>query len=134
MRSENAGKLAELDSAFRASLQAALDTENQRRRRDEALTVEIVQVGQRPVGKTPLEAALIKDTQAALKAMGLEAQLSSSSTDSNIPMSLGIPAITMGKGGIGRNAHAPNESWENKDPHLAIQALLLVVAAQAKLQ
>lgn len=134
MRSENAEKLAALDAVFRRSIQDALETENERRRRDEALMIDIDQVGQRPVGKTDLSASLITNTQAALKAMGLEAQFSSSSTDSNIPMSRGIPAITMGKGGIGRNAHAPNESWENKDPHLAIQALLLVVAAEAKLK
>lgn len=134
MRSEDKDKLAELDAVFRTSIQEALETENQRRRRDEALTITIDQVGQRPVGRTDLDSSLVQSTKAALESMGLAAQFTSSSTDSNIPMSLDIPAITMGKGGIGRNAHAPDESWENKDPHLAIQALLLVVAAEANLQ
>jgi hypothetical protein len=46
-------------------------------------------------------------------------------------MSLGIPAITISRGGISRNAHAPNESWENKDPHIAAQIALLTVLAEA---
>ncbi|MEO9968249.1 MAG: M20/M25/M40 family metallo-hydrolase [Hyphomonadaceae bacterium] len=134
MRSEDKDKLAELDVVFRASIQEALDTENDRRSRDEAITINVDQVGQRPVGRTDLESSLVQNTKTAIESMGLTPQFLSSSTDSNMPMSLGIPAITMGKGGIGRNAHSPDESWENKDPHIAIQTLLLVVAAEANLQ
>lgn len=131
MRSSDPGKLAELDAVFQAAMQKALETENERRRRDEALTVEVKPVGKRPAGSTDLNSSLAQNAGAAVALMGGEPQFAESSTDSNIPMSLGIPAITISRGGISKNAHAPNESWEDKDSHLAIQAALLLLVAEA---
>ena len=62
---------------------------------------------------------------------GVQGQLARSSTDSNIPISLGVPAVTIGRGGIGGNGHAPDEFWVNRDGHLAIQRALLLVVAEA---
>ncbi|MEM9616923.1 MAG: M20/M25/M40 family metallo-hydrolase [Pseudomonadota bacterium] len=131
MRSSDPTKLAELDAAFQSAMQKALEVENKRRRRDEALTVEVKPVGKRPAGSTDLNSSLAQNAGAAVALMGVEPQFAESSTDSNIPMSLGIPAITISRGGISKNAHAPNESWEDKDSHLAIQAALLLLVAEA---
>ena len=57
--------------------------------------------------------------------------LERSSTNSNIPIALGIPAITLGRGGVGGSGHAPGEWWINEDGHLAIQRALLVLVAEA---
>lgn len=131
MRSLNPEKLAELDAVFQTAMSDALEIENDRRRSNDALTIDVKSVGKRPAGGSDPNASLIQNAGAAVKAMGLQPRFSASSTDSNIPMSLGIPAVTIGRGGIARNAHAPNESWEDKDSHLAIQSALLLLVAEA---
>ena len=62
---------------------------------------------------------------------GVEGELARSSTDSNVPIALGIPAVTIGRGGIGANGHAPDEYWINEDAFLAVQRALLLVVAEA---
>ena len=48
-----------------------------------------------------------------------------------IPISIGIPAITLSRGGVGANAHAPNESWKNENAHLAIHIALITLLVEA---
>ncbi|MFC1661129.1 peptidase M20, partial [Gemmatimonadota bacterium] len=57
--------------------------------------------------------------------------LSRSSTNSNIPISLGIPAVTIGRGGIGAENHSPTEWWANREGHRGIQRALLLLLAEA---
>lgn len=131
MRSIDPDTLSKLDAVFQTAMQEALSAENARRTRDDPLTIDVKSVGQRPAGQTDPNASVVTHAAAAVRAMGLEPEFRASSTDANIPMSLGIPAVTMSRGGISRNAHAPNESWENKDAHIAVQALLLTTLAEA---
>lgn len=131
MRSSDPAKLSQLDAAFQSAMQDALEVENERRRDNDALTVDIESVGKRPAGSTDLNSSLAQNAGAAVALLGVEPEFTESSTDSNIPMSLGIPAITISRGGVSKNAHAPNESWEDKDSHLAIQATLLLLVAEA---
>ncbi|WP_371396801.1 M20/M25/M40 family metallo-hydrolase [Fretibacter rubidus] len=131
MRSTDPAKLAKLDGAFQAAMAEALEVENARRTSNEALTVEVKSVGKRPAGEGDRGSTLVTNAVAALISEGYAPSLHASSTDSNIPISLGIPSLTMGRGGISRNAHAPNESWENKDPHLAYEILLLTLLTEA---
>jgi acetylornithine deacetylase/succinyl-diaminopimelate desuccinylase-like protein len=131
MRSANSEKLAALDAAFQTAMAEALETENARRKANDALTVEVKAVGLRPAGTNADDAPLVANALAAMRQLGVTPRQTASSTDANIPLSLGIPAVTMGSGGIGRNAHAPNESWEDKDSHIALQILLLTILAEA---
>ena len=131
MRSANPEKLAALDAAFQTAMAEALETENARRKANDALTVEVKAVGLRPAGTNADDAPLVANALAAMRQLGVTPRQTASSTDANIPLSLGIPAVTMGSGGIGRNAHAPNESWEDKDSHIALQILLLTILAEA---
>lgn len=131
MRSADVAKLEELDAAFRTALQEALEAENGRRAGNEALTLDIQSVGKRPAGRNSQGSNLFRHASAAMRSLGLEPEVRASSTDSNIPLSLGIPAVTMSRGGITRNTHAPNESWENRNAHVAIQILLLTLLAEA---
>jgi acetylornithine deacetylase/succinyl-diaminopimelate desuccinylase-like protein len=131
MRSTEQSKIEALDAAFQKAVQIALANENARRTLNDALTMDIQSVGKRPAGMTPQGDSLVQNAIAASMVMGLEPELTASSTDANIPMSLGVPAITLSRGGISKNAHAPNESWENKDPHIAAQIALLTVLAEA---
>jgi acetylornithine deacetylase/succinyl-diaminopimelate desuccinylase-like protein len=131
MRSVDPHKVAALDTTLREAIQFALDKENERRTEGAALTVRIEPVGARPAGLSNRESVLVQNATAALRQLGVEPKLVASSTDSNIPISLGIPAVTISRGGVSRDAHAPAESWENVDAHLAIQSALLLLAAEA---
>jgi hypothetical protein len=65
--------------------------------------------------------------------MGLEPRLGRGSTDSNIPISLGIPAVTIGGGGVGGGAHSLHEYFVNRDGTRGIRRALLILLAQAGL-
>ena len=131
MRSTDPERLAALDAAFRESMNLALLAENGRRREGAALELELESVGARPAGRTPINAPLVVNAMAALRAVGTVPAVTSSSTDANIPMALGIPAITISRGGVSRNAHALNESWQDDGTMRAEQAALLLLLAEA---
>lgn len=126
MRSESATELAKLDAAFKQAVQAALDEENALRPSDRKLTVEIKQVGARATGEQPPDAPIVKTALAASEALGIRANLRAGSTDSNVPISLGIPAVTIGGGGQGRGAHSLEESFDTTNSHLGTQRALLL--------
>lgn len=133
MRSVDPNKVAALDAALRDSVSYALKKENKRRTEGAPMTVTIEAVGKRPAGIGDRNSQLVRNASEALRAVGIEPELTASSTDSNIAISKGIPAVTIARGGISRNAHSLDESWENVDPHLAIQSALLLLAAEAGL-
>ncbi|MFN3523226.1 MAG: M20/M25/M40 family metallo-hydrolase [Phenylobacterium sp.] len=110
MRSESAEALARLETQFRQAVDEAVAAENAARStRFGPVSAEYVLIGDRPAGATPADAAIVRATLAAISAQGYEPQTQSSSTDSNLPMSLGIPAVTIGSGGVGGRAHALDE-------------------------
>lgn len=131
MRSGDQVKLDEIDAVFQQAMRDALKEENDARLDGPELTVEVVQVGDRPAGLGDPNNPLVQRAMAATQAFGIQPRLASSSTDANIPISLGVPAVTISRGGVSENAHAPNESWRNKDSHVAIQLALLLVLAEA---
>jgi hypothetical protein len=69
----------------------------------------------------------MKIATAADAALGIKTKLNAGSTDSNIPISLGVPAITIDGGGEGRGAHSLDESFDTTDSHLGTQRALLIV-------
>lgn len=127
MRSESAAALAKIDTAFKQAVATALEEENSFWQHNVKLKVEIKQVGQRPVGEQPVNAPIVQIAMAADQAMGIKSSTDASSTDSNLPMSLGIPAITIDGGGKGRGAHSLNESFDATDSHIGTQRALLIV-------
>jgi hypothetical protein len=66
-----------------------------------------------------------------MRKLGVEPDLQLSSTDANHPLSIGVPAITLSRGGVSANSHAPNESWRDVDSHVAVQVSLLTLLAEA---
>ena len=74
---------------------------------------------------------VIQRALAATAEFGVQGELARSSTDSNVPIALGIPAVTIGRGGQGANGHAPDEFWINVDAYLAVQRALVLVLAEA---
>ena len=131
MRSESIEELGEIDSRFREAVQAALDEENGRWESDVQLEVEIVSIGVRPAGQTPADSAMVQAAVQAVEALGFEARLGGGSTDSNIPISMGIPAVTIGGGGRGRGGHSLHESFQTTDSYLGTQRAFLLTSALA---
>lgn len=115
MRSENPGELAKVNQAFLDIVQKSVDGENAARStREGPITADITLIGDRPAGETPATAAVVRNAVAIVRAKGLEPIQSFSSTDSNLPMSMGIPAMTIGSGGSGGRAHSLDE-WIDVD-------------------
>jgi tripeptide aminopeptidase len=133
MRSVDAERLLEIDALFRAAARRALEEQNAARRRGEPLTLELELVGDRPSGEIDLATPFVQRALASVRHFGWEPQPQRSSTDANVPISLGIPAVTMGGGGVGGGAHSLHEWWLNEEGHLAIQRTLLLVLAEAGL-
>ena len=130
MRSESQERLMEIDSIFRATMHDALAAQNAVTRRGPALEVEIELVGDRPSGETALDAPLLRRTIAATRFFGDEPTLTRSSTDANVPISLGIPAVTISRGGLGGRAHSLDEFWVNRDGPRAIKRAVLLLLAE----
>ena len=135
MRSESAATLATLDGQVRQALQSALDEEHARWPRSRVrLTLEIDTIGIRPAGTQPDSAAIIRTALAAAQALGFTSRTGASSTDANVPINLGIPAITIDGGGEGRGAHSLGETYDDGERGwLGPQWALLIVAMLAGL-
>lgn len=127
MRSESPAELERVVDVFRGIVQAAVDEENASRSTTEGkIEAEIKLIGDRPAGETGVETPLVTTTAAVLKAFGLQPRYSIGSTDSNIPISMGIPAVTVGRGRGGRG-HSLDE-WTDVEKTSAIRAAQVVLA------
>ena len=133
MRSVSEESLARIDAAFRDAMWRALAEENALRRDGPEIELDLEQIGDRPSGEVADDHPLVQRASEVVRLFGGEPELARSSTDSNIPIALGIPAVTIGSGGIGSGAHSPGEWWINRDGHLAIQAGLLLLVSEAGL-
>jgi acetylornithine deacetylase/succinyl-diaminopimelate desuccinylase-like protein len=110
MRSESPAELAKLEQAFLGVVRKSVESENTARSVKEGpITADIKLIGDRPAGETAATQPIVQNVQAIIRANGLKPISSFSSTDSNLPMSLGIPAVTIGSGGEGGRAHALDE-------------------------
>jgi acetylornithine deacetylase/succinyl-diaminopimelate desuccinylase-like protein len=129
LRSESAAELAKLDARWREIVVAAVEQENNvRSTKEGAITLEIKMVGDRPAGSTPLHADIVQYATAAYRAYGFTPAHAASSTDANIPMSLGIPAIKIGSGGTGGRAHSLAE-WIDVEKSASLAGMSASLAA-----
>jgi hypothetical protein len=133
MRSESPASLDRIDAIFRDAMQKGLEEENAGRTRGEELTVVLDKIGDRPSGEVADDHPFVQRAVAATALTGGTPRLGRSSTDSNIPISLGIPAVTIGGGGSGGGAHALDEFYINREGPEGIQRALLLLLAQAGL-
>ena len=133
MRSSDPASLAAVDASFQKAVDAAVVEENQRWGKAGTITAVKELVGDRPAGSTPESSPIVRAGLSLATALGVTASLGEGSTDSNLPMSMKIPAITIGAGGRGRDAHALTESFDTTDGWIGTQhALLLTIALVQK--
>ena len=131
MRSVSPERLTGVDSLFQRAMREALAEINAIRRDGDPLTLEVDMIGDRPSGAVPESSPLVQRAMSATRYFDVEPELSISSTNSNIPISLGIPAVTIGRGGSGGGSHALNEWWVNDEGTVGIKRALLLLAAEA---
>ena len=130
MRSADPASLKEVDASFNAAVKEAVAEENARWNNRGAVSASAELVGVRPAGQTPKDSPIVQTALAVSRAMKIEEVLREGSTDANVPMNLGIPAITISGGGAGTGAHSLNETFNAKDSWRGTQrALLLAIAA-----
>jgi tripeptide aminopeptidase len=132
MRSESCAELKKVDDQFLALLREAVAEENATRSTKQgSIEADPKVIGERPCGETPRSSPIVQTAAAAISAFGLTPRYSISSTDANIPMSLGIPAITIGRGGPGDRTHSLDE-WTDVEPKANVvnvqRTLALLVA------
>lgn len=129
LRSESASALATVDAQLQKALVAALNEERARwPKSTRSLELKIDTIGIRPAGGISDTALVVRTAQGAASVMKIDSPLSSSSTDANIAMSLGIPALTLDGGGTGGGAHALDEWYDDgTDGFKGPQWVMLVV-------
>jgi tripeptide aminopeptidase len=134
MRSNATDELLKLEERLLDLVKQAVVEENARWKTDK-MTVEIKLIGDRPAGIVSMDSPIVQATQRAVTAIarGPLATFAGSSTDSNIAMSLGIPAVTIGGGGEGGNWHSRNEWYKPVDAWMGPQSALLTVLMLAGL-
>lgn len=134
LRSESAEVLSRVDGEVKALIEAAVAGENARGDTTNGeISVELTQIGNRPAGTTAHNTTIVEASVAAIKAYGFEPAFSASSTDANIPMAHGVPAVKFGHGGAGGRAHTVDE-WIDVEPELSLRGLnagLLALVATA---
>jgi acetylornithine deacetylase/succinyl-diaminopimelate desuccinylase-like protein len=128
LRSAAEAELQRLDAFFRRAMKDAVDEENAKRRvGDPLLKLKVDLIGERPTGETAADAPLVEIAIEATKLIGVEPRLDQASTDSNLPISLGIPAITLGAGGSSAFSHSLDEWYDPRGRDLGLKRGLLVI-------
>ncbi|MDA1369579.1 MAG: M20/M25/M40 family metallo-hydrolase [Proteobacteria bacterium] len=135
MRSNDREELARLEERAKAAALEAVAEENARWDDEQQIRVEFDLIGDRPVGSTPIESPLVQVAALSFDRVGVELQeMGISSTDANVPMALGIPAITIAGGGHGGSAHSPGEWFAPIDSHEGPQTVLLILLAMVGIE
>ena len=130
LRSESAPELLKLDAFFRRAVREATEDENGvRRAGDKPLELTVLLIGERPSGETSTDSTLVQSALEATKAVGAHARLNQASTDSNLPISLGIPAITVGGGGTSGNSHTLEEWYDPRGREVGLKRAVLLTLA-----
>jgi tripeptide aminopeptidase len=130
LRSASEKELSKLEEFLLDAVnQAVLDENALRASTGQKLKSEIRLIGNRPSGETPRDAAIVRAAVEASRALGINPILNRASTDSNIPISLGIPAVTLGVGGISGDSHRLTEWYDPAGRELGYKRALLLAAA-----
>ncbi len=127
IRSECNEKMEELVAALHSAVERAQENENFRANTGK-VTAKIKEIGFRPAGKLADDCALLTTLRAVDAQLGIRSRLESASTDANIPLSLNIPAVSIGAGGQGGGAHTQHEWFSPEGRDLGLKRIFLTLA------
>lgn len=135
IRSNGQGALLAFEEKIMAAIREAVDDENKRWNAKTPITVELKLVGDRPAGTTPADSRIVQAARIALRHVGVDrVSIMASSTDSNLPMSIGIPSVTLSSAGVGGGSHSRNEWYTPSNNWLGPQNVLLITLGLAGLE
>jgi acetylornithine deacetylase/succinyl-diaminopimelate desuccinylase-like protein len=126
IRSECNGKIEELVELLANAADRARESENQRATAGK-VTVKLKEIGARPAAALPDHSPLLQYIRAVDAHLGIRSHLDTSSTDANIPLSLGMPAVAIGAGGVGGGAHTTQEWYRPEARDLGLKRILLTL-------
>jgi acetylornithine deacetylase/succinyl-diaminopimelate desuccinylase-like protein len=132
MRSADKNSLEAVNTKYNLAVSQAVEEENRRWNNRGPISVANELVGLRPAGSTPADSAIVITASAVSKLFGFGGRLGEGSTDSNVPMNRGIPAVTIGGGGMGLGAHGSDETYDTTDSWKGTQRALLLAVALAR--
>lgn len=130
-RSTDVDELTRLEVALHRAVEDAVEHWNKRSSSPsgKSLAFKVAKIGDRPAAKLPDDSALLAALRAVDRHLGLHTDLRLGSTDANIPLSLDVPALSMGAGGEGGAAHTLHEWYSAKDREIALKRVLLLTLA-----
>jgi tripeptide aminopeptidase len=135
LRSESETELSRMESALRDAMQVGMNAEiSARRTGSDSLKMKVASLGSRPAGKLPDNSPLLQTIRDVDRYLQNSSRVESSSTDANLPLSMKIPAVSLGGGGKGGGAHTLAEWYEPTSRELGIKRLFLTTLALAGLQ
>lgn len=135
LRSEDESELSRLESSLRDAMQSGLKAELAATKSPgDSLQLNIRSLGTRPAGKLPDDSPLLATIRDVDRYLGNRSRLERSSTDANIPLSMGIPAVALGGGGRGGGSHTLDEWYDPAGRELGLKRLFLTVVSLAGLE
>ena len=128
IRSESRDELNKAGETFLGLMHEAVDQENKVRSTAQGkIELDMKLIGERPSGETPLSSPLVQTASAVIRAFGMNPTYSISSTDANIPISMGIPGITLDAGGRGGRNHSLDE-WIDVEKTASVNGINVAMA------
>ena len=132
LRSEDESELARLETGLRDAMQTGVKAEiDATKSPSDALELSIRSLGTRPAGKLPDDSPLLATVRNVDRYLGNRSRLERSSTDANIPLAMGIPAVALGGGGRGGGSHTLDEWYDPAGRELGLKRLFLTVVSLA---
>ncbi len=132
LRSEDERELTRLERSLREAMQSGMNDEiSATQSARDALQISFRSLGIRPAGKLPDDSPLLATIRSVDRFLGNRSRLERSSTDANIPLSLGIPAVAIGGGGKGGGSHTLDEWYDPTGRELGLKRLFLAVLSLA---
>lgn len=133
IRSTSSQEMERLERALHAAVEESVaeETAGQRRNAKSRASVEIASIGSRPAAELREGARILEVVRAVDAHLGNTARLHRASTDANIPLALGLEAVSLGAGGSGGGAHTLHEWYDPSGRELALQRILLAALTLA---
>jgi tripeptide aminopeptidase len=126
IRSESPAKLDEIAALLTNAVERALEAENDRAT-GAKVTAKIKEIGSRPGGRLRDDAYILQAVRAVDSHLGIRSHLDCASTDANVPLSMGLAAVSIGAGGHGGGAHTPQEWFHPDGRELGLKRILLTL-------
>jgi acetylornithine deacetylase/succinyl-diaminopimelate desuccinylase-like protein len=127
LRSASENELSKIEEYLIAAINRAVIDENALRAASgQKLLSDVRLIGNRPSGETPRDATIVRTAIEASRVLGITPILNRASTDSNIPISLGVQAITLGVGGSSGDSHRLSEWYDPTGRELGYKRALLM--------